>query len=377
MTDSAALYIHIPFCKSKCDYCDFFSVTQIPPWEDFTRSLLQEATQRKAEFGITGLSSVYIGGGTPSLMPNFFLHQLLAGILNEFSANIPEEITIEVNPHDCTEGFARFLATSPVTRISLGLQSMNDDVLARVGRRSSAKKNLVALENLSRFCSHKNISADFIAGLPGESEESLREGLFTLLKFPVEHISLYSLMVSPSTPLYDKIRKKKIAFDEDFSDKLWIQGRDFLVEMGFEQYEISNFCKNGKVSMHNMTYWKGDNYLGIGPGAVGTVDKLRYENSHRVEDWLESPGLCTTEVLSTENKILEFLMLAFRTNGGMSPKIYEQRFGRKMSPGQLNVTEKWLQKGLLTKTHPDENLALTSEGMLFLNKFLEELLSAE
>ena len=377
MTNSAALYIHIPFCKSKCDYCDFFSVTKNPPWDDFVSSILREGTMRKAEFGISHLTSVYIGGGTPSIIPDFFLDKLLSGIFAEFSADENCEITIEVNPDDCTKDFARFLAKSPITRISVGIQSMNDAVLSQVGRRSTAEKNISALENLEHFCSEKNISADLIAGLPFETAESLMSGLRAILNFPLEHISLYSLMVSPSTPLFDKINERKISFDEDFSDELWIRERDFLLEKGFDQYEISNFCKNGKISRHNMTYWKGDNYLGIGPGAVGTVDNLRYENSTDVANWILSPGLCSTEILSEENKIFEFLMLSFRTKWGMNLQTFEDKFGRKLSDEKLSVCKKWMDKGLLSTESTRGNFYLNTDGMLFLNKFLEDLIATD
>lgn len=420
--ERAALYIHIPFCLKKCDYCDFYSVVcknnckkggvdslagldnsssgdsgnrlcedskertdnysceKIIP-DSYINSLIEEAEFLKSYFKTKSFSTVYIGGGTPSLLTPFQIEHLLENIL-KLSETEPSEITIEANPQDLTKEFLEALKKSKINRLSLGIQTFSDNALKTIGRRGSRKENLEALDLVNEMWEGR-LSCDLIAGLPGTTKDELFEGLEILTANPkVDHISLYSLCVEEGTPLFEKIDSGKIDFDEDKSDEIWIEGRKFLESRGFFQYEVSNFAKKGFESAHNMSYWKQENYFGIGSGGCGTVYKndggngisgFRFTGKKLSElDSSQKTGFFETEELDAETVEFEYLMMGLRTLEGICESDYNSKF-EKLT-GKLEDRLKDAEVDFETYFSDGKKFfTLGKDGILFLNAVLKNL----
>lgn len=409
--ETTSLYIHIPFCTSKCSYCDFFSVplgkdfavcekTQ-KIFENYVLALKKEISFYLQKFNITLLKSIYIGGGTPSLLSVKLIKELLDFI--ELNCKIDEnaEITMEANPQDISEEFLEMLKITKVNRLSVGVQCYNDEVLKILQRRCDLKQVDFALNLIKEkwVSAGFSFSCDLISGLPYLSDEDFLLGLNKVISFGVNHISLYSLMVEEGTLLERQISREEVAYSDEINENQWILGRNFLEEQGFYQYEVSNFAKKGFESRHNTVYWHVENYLGCGAGATGTVDDFRWNNNADVEkyidfwlgDGLESAEIpCEVENLSVAEKEFEFLMMGFRLREGVKASQYKKRFGgdlasrlgysggddKKLGASQTGVFDKWMKKNLgdVEKLSDDYRFYLTGEGLLFLNQFLEEIL---
>jgi oxygen-independent coproporphyrinogen-3 oxidase len=288
-----------------------------------------------------------------------------------------------------------------VTRLSLGVQSLSDNVLKSVHRRADSSCIKQALGLIKLFWT-KKVSADLICGLPGETPDSMKHALDTLIQNEIPHISFYSLCVEEETPLGKKITSGEQNYDPDFSDSLWLEGRDFLLSRGYEQYEISNFCLPGFECIHNMTYWTHDDYIGVGSGAYGTVYSehgdtcgtgLRINNTldiHKYCEFWNSENKIIeknipqqTESLDKQTSIFEYFMMGLRTKKGISSLAFRRKFNQELPENIIKKLEDWKSKGLCCleklKTKQGDEIIddtcfyLNSEGMLFLNRFLEEL----
>ena len=282
---SISLYIHIPFCVSKCSYCDFFSKTNLSFIDDYVDSLLNEIKFR-LDHSDKKIKSIYIGGGTPSLLKIDHLLKIQNKIENFCELTSDYEFTIEVNPDDLTESYIEQLKNTKINRISCGIQSMSDSVLEFANRRSRYKENVNALYLLSNVWEN-NFSIDLICGLPKETENSFFEGLDKIISYNPNHISMYSLTVEDETPLGKMINNGNIEYDFDFSDSLWLKAKKLLEEKGYFQYEVSNFSKEGFESKHNLAYWNHQAYIGVGSGATGTLyfsngEGYRYTNTNDI-----------------------------------------------------------------------------------------------
>lgn len=389
------LYIHIPFCLRKCDYCDFFS--KIPEdlrfivknftINDYIDALLSQISFFIEHFSVKNFTSIYIGGGTPSILSARQLERLCEKI-----APLAEnaEFTIEINPGDLTEDFLRAAASSGINRLSLGIQCKSDDVLRAVGRRTTVSQIENAVSLIKKFW-HGAWSADFIAGLPFQSKEMLKDDIDFAAENGASHISLYSLAVEEGTPLAEKIDSGKTRYDADLADEIWLFGRERLEKKGFFQYEISNFAKKGFESRHNLSYWTLCDYLGAGAGATGTVGAKRFTNTRDIEKYIEFwknaametqakniPG--KREILDFKTREFEFLMMGFRTLRGISAREYKRRFtgdlASRLGANKVDgVFSRWEKKGLAHKTtiQGETFFSLTRDGILFLNKFLQEI----
>lgn len=279
---SVSLYIHIPFCVSKCAYCDFFSKTDLSSIDLYVDALVNEIKFRFKNF-IPKIKTIYIGGGTPSLLNIQQILKIQNAIESVCNLESDLEFTIEVNPDDIDEDYLDKLKKSKINRISCGIQSMSNKVLEFSNRRSRKQQNLTALSLLQNTW-NKNFSIDLICGLPEETEQSFLQGLRKILSFNPNHISMYSLTVEDETPLGNLINKGKIEYDYDFSDALWLKSKEILENAGYFQYEVSNFAKPGFESKHNLTYWNHQTYVGVGSGATGTIyfdggEGFRYTNT--------------------------------------------------------------------------------------------------
>lgn len=377
-----SLYVHIPFCIKKCSYCDFFSLPIAERFQNdesfsnsFFSAIEQEISFRTRNDPIIW-NTIYVGGGTPSILnPKNLLRLEESIFIKNIRYNLNQEWTIEANPEDITQEWLLACTQIGINRISLGIQSLNDTCLKAVNRRGSRAKTLQALNLITKNWDQQ-LSLDLISGLPEQSEKSLLDDIYTLSHFAPDHISLYSLTVEEGTSLAKQIKDKNIRLPESESqDLLWLKGRDSLESLGYYQYEVSNFALPGFESKHNQVYWDLSSYIGVGPGATGTLIRgqtaVRYSNTTNIEKWLENPCTANTEeIISTDDCIKERIMMGFRTKKGIEQASFRARFSVDLTSLISNTIRKWDKKGLISLT--DTNIALTKEGLLFLNRFLED-----
>lgn len=374
-----SLYVHVPLCVRKCAYCDFFSDPRfISSAEHIEAVLEREILERARKAGTTSWNTVYIGGGTPSLLTP----PLVSRLCNAIKASAPlepdAEWTIEANPEDVSALWLSACADSGINRLSLGIQSLHDRELTSVGRRGSARANLDALELASNTWGGR-LSLDFIAGLPSQSKESLAESLKHAATFGADHVSLYSLTLEEGTPLQELAAAGGLPDlpGGDTADELWIAGRDLLERLGYSQYEVSNFCKPRCESRHNLVYWNSGEWLAAGPGASGTTRRgkaaLRTTGVSDIAKWLSDPlGSSLKEEISEKECAEEYLMMGMRLLSGVDRKAFELRFGKDILNWVGDTCLKWESRGLLAVS--PERIRLNAEGLLTLNAFLEECL---
>lgn len=372
-----SLYIHIPFCISKCAYCDFFSRPYKEVPDSYIDALCRELSYRFNEFSVKSLSTIYIGGGTPSLLKASQFKKLFEHIRSSVKVNEECEITVEVNPDDVNEGLLKTLEVCGINRISCGIQSLNDKALKRACRRADSETNLQALDCFRNYWKGQ-LSLDLISGLPEESQESLLQGLETVCREKPAHISLYSLTIEEKTPFGRQLEEGKLTYDFDAADRLWLSGRDFLEKQGYQWYEVSNFCLPGKECLHNLGYWNHKNYLGCGSGACGSIYKedgsgLRWTNTTDIDEYIkQSKAPQTSELIDLETSQFEFFMMGLRKHKGVSEEEYKKLFGQAFPETFIYLFNKWKERGLCI-LRQDGRYAMSREGMLFLNRFLEEL----
>ncbi|MBR3543182.1 MAG: radical SAM family heme chaperone HemW [Treponema sp.] len=482
------LYVHIPYCLQKCGYCDFFSkaASCVPP--EYVRAVARQLEHLARAFCVEGWKSVYIGGGSPSLLGaedlEFLCASIKAAALNK-AAPLDEncEWTIEMNPETVSRPLLEKAASCGINRLSVGIQCKNDKVLRAIGRKASERDIEKAAELIKNFWPHE-WSADLIAGLPFQTKKDIERDIDFVERNGAKHVSLYSLTLEDGTPLKGAIDAGKIPYDEEEAEELWLYGRDLLEDKGFLQYEVSNFARPGFESIHNGAYWAQESYLGAGAGAAGTIygkpTGWRYTNvldaAEYIKFWLEEAkgftdlnagdqnclqGLnaghtdygncsqaqncggqpkgftdlnagrankeasqdhnvraalsfpCQLEALDMATQEFEYIMTNLRTRRGASAAEYQERYGgdlaarlgckeaarvqkagepkgftdlnegggdclhakdasrqQKGFTGQNAGAAAWLTK---SERSGDAFYSMTREGLLFLNKFLEEL----
>jgi len=364
-----------------CDYCDFYSITA--DFHDqrldlYVNRILEDVSNMIQSEGVVDVPSVYIGGGTPSFLGAKRVARLLGGI-RLILPNAPTEMTIEANPESIHKDFLDIIQMYGVTRLSVGIQTRNPFSRKAIGRQGNLSKLEKTINDIhSSFAG--SLSFDLISGLPGQDEASLMDDIAFVTSTGADHVSLYSLSVEEKTPLHSAVRAGLVFLPEqDVADELWIHGRDALEAAGFLQYEISNFAMPGSECKHNQGYWRMENYLGCGPGAVGTIIDTNQATARRfsvpknVEAWLhgDSEGFAVTEHITRNDLIAECLIMGFRTVAGVDDAFMTRRFGadtRIFIPHSLMV---WRIRGLAEMDRP----ALTKSGLLFLNRFLIDCLS--
>ncbi|MDR0761215.1 MAG: coproporphyrinogen III oxidase family protein [Treponema sp.] len=368
----ASLYLHIPFCVGSCDYCDFYSLPVRPggPGLDaFVDILLADVRDSLARFAVDRVPTLYVGGGTPSVLGAVRAARLLAGLRALLPA-WPEEVTLEANPESADGAFLRACREGGVSRISLGVQTFHEPsrrMVHRVGEGSLLPERLSLVSALFPGA----FSADLISGLPGQNEQVLMRDIETLLAFNPAHVSLYALTADPKLPGSPP---------DDEADRLWLQGRDALEEAGYTQYEVSNFSRPGKRSRHNIRYWRMENWLGIGPAASGTVidDRTgmgrRYTvkadaGAYNTPAFSKRDGGVTVEFLDRLTLIKETFLMGFRYTEGPDRELFKIRFGAELETFIPRTLERWRKRGFLD----GEKTALNRDGLLLLNLFLLEV----
>ncbi len=393
---SYSLYVHIPFCRSKCDYCDFFSIPNhglIP--DSYIDALKNELTWQCSVYGIDSFRTVYIGGGTPSLLSAMQLKNLLS-FLNK-KMNGCQECTMEMNPETITEEKLMIARDCGINRLSVGIQSMNESALRAVHRHCSVYDTERALQIIKKVWKGR-LNLDVIAGLPAQSSKDFLNSLQRVLDYTPDHVSLYTLTVEDGTLLAERIDNGLI-WNSDLADEQWLLGKKQLESLGYVQYEVSNFCRQGMESLHNMAYWKQLDYIGIGSGATGTVYSfsagecgLRWTNTTSLEEyiscWAETG--CNSSVHDLEKKMWrteerldlateeqEFFMMGLRTVSGVSTEDYKIRF-RSLSPWYGDLFARLAPIRDKMKAHVclngDVYYAVSAPDFLFLNSVLLNLL---
>ncbi len=372
----AGLYIHIPFCKRKCLYCDFYSCTDLSVKDAYVDALVDEMSLRRKY--ITKVDTVYFGGGTPSLMSAKDFVRIFSSINKLFDLSNCAEITVEINPDDITPEYADALAELPFNRVSIGIQTFDDDELHFLNRRHDA---LQAVEAVKRCqdAGFTNISIDLIYGLPGQTLSSWDKNLECALALGVPHISAYHLIYEENTPITQlKDTGKIIPVDEDTSLLLFSRLIERLSVSGYEHYEISNFSLPGYRSRHNSSYWDGTAYLGLGPFAhsYNGCDEREW-NIASLPAYLEgirnrSPRI-TSERLDLPTRYNEYIITRLRTKEGFLSSELERRFGKELFAYCLRQAERYIASGMLLREENDR-IRLSEKGIFVSDSIMCDLM---
>ena len=363
---NSGLYLHIPFCDSKCRYCSFYSLTADKDKKvEYTQALCREIEKRGGKL-TRPFHSLYIGGGTPSALGSELLCEIIDTTLDKFNVVPDAEITVEVNPKTGSAELFRALKGAGVNRLSMGVQSGNDDELALLGRCHTAAVAKQAFLD-ARNAGFDNISLDLIIGLPDSNKKSLKKSLDFILSLNPEHISTYILSVDKGTPLYD-MRASLDMPDEEETVRQYMQVCKALKKAGYEHYEISNFAKKGKRSRHNTNYWECGDYVGIGPGAHSFMSHQRFHYPADIDAFITEPK---REYDGGGGDMNEFIMLKLRLVDGISFKHLSYYY-------DFNPTEEFMKKIKLYKKNKlcrfdGDILSLTEKGMLVSNEIIAEL----
>jgi len=371
----AGIYIHIPFCKKACHYCDFHFSTSPQYKEQILNALKSEIILRKNYLNNEKIETIYFGGGTPSLMNADELQVLIGQITDLFEVSATAEITIEANPDDLNPQYVREIKSTLINRFSIGVQSFFEEDLKWMNRAHTASEAQSAIKRV-QDAGFENITTDLIYGYPLLTNEKWEFNIQKLIEYQVPHISSYSITVEPNTALAKLISKEKQAnMDEGQSANQFLMLIDQLSESGFDHYEISNFSKPGMHSRHNSNYWDGVSYLGIGPSAHSFNGESRQWNISNNSKYIDSIELkkvpAETEFLSTENKINEYIMTSLRTSKGMNLQLIALKFGSDYSNEIHNSLETFIEKEWVTIN--EQMVALTREGKLFADHIASEL----
>ena len=361
-----AIYIHIPFCKQACHYCDFHFSTSMKRKEEIVLALIREIQLRKNEFHGEIIETIYFGGGTPSVLTNAEILSLIEAVYENFEVIENPEITLEANPDDLSEERIIALSKTPINRLSIGVQSFFEDDLKLMNRAHNSDEAQKSLAIATKY--FDNISVDLIYGIPGLTNEMWLENIETALRFGIPHISSYALTVEPKTALHKLIQTGKIAEPKDdvAQDHFEVLVKT-LTEKGFIHYELSNFGKPDYFSQNNSSYWLGKKYLGIGPSAHSFDGKSRSWNIANNMLYLKSiladklPH--EVEILTQQDRYNEYVMTGLRTIWGVSLERIEKEFGKDYLNYLLNQADKFLIDGLLSIA---ENVMTTTAKGKFL-----------
>ena len=346
----AGIYIHIPFCKQACHYCDFHFSTSMKYKTEMVEALALEITMRKDEAADEKIETIYFGGGTPSVLRNDEIIFLINKVYQEYDVVENPEITLEANPDDLSPERIVELSKTPINRLSIGIQSFFEEDLKMMNRAHNAEEASKCLEAATKY--FDNISIDLIYGIPGMSLEKWEQNIEKALSFGVPHISTYALTVEPRTALFKLIKEGKIEAPKDeVAQEQFTFLMDKLKEQGFIHYEISNFGKEGYFSQNNSSYWLGKKYIGIGPSAHSYDGKSRSWNIPNNVKYIK--GITSNErdfeqeILSKQDRYNETIMTGLRTIWGVSLSTIQNNFGLEVSDYLIDRAQKFCDDGLL------------------------------
>ena len=372
----AGIYIHIPFCKRRCIYCDFFSTTQSEKKSTYIHALCQELDMRKDYLEGEDIETIYLGGGTPSQLTQKELEEIFSSLYNIYKVKEDAEITLEANPDDLTPEYIHMLRTLPINRISMGIQTFQEETLKLLHRRHTAQQAIEAVQHC-REAGFLNISIDLMYGLPGETLETWKEDLQQAIALHPEHISAYHLIYEEGTALWKLREQNQVEeADEDLSVTLFKTLIEELTHAGYEHYEISNFCLPGLHSRHNSSYWTGKKYLGCGPSAHSFNETSRQWNVASLNKYIQSiqQGKLDYEIeeLDIYTRYNDFVITTIRTHWGMSLSHLRSTYGENLYQYCLRMAKPHLEQGVLEIK--EDTLKLTKEGIFISDGIMSDLL---
>ena len=369
-TKPTSAYVHIPFCTQICYYCDFSKVfIKNQPVDSYLEHLIEEYHS----YDIKKLRTLYIGGGTPTALSAPQLAFLLEKLTDKLDLSYLEELTIEANPGDLDQEKIAVLKDSPVNRVSLGVQTFNDRMLKQIGRSHLEKDIYENIANLKK-AGFDNISIDLIYALPKQTMEDVKTNVAKAIALDIPHMSLYSLILENHTVFMNRMRRGKLPLPkEDLEAEMFEYIIAELEKAGFEHYEISNFSKPGFESRHNLMYWDNAEYYGIGAGASGYVDGVRYKNHGPIRHYLQAVeagnARVQEEVLTLNEKMEEEMFLGLRKKSGVSKKRFEEKFGLSFENLYGAVVSELTEQGLLVA---DRDIVRMTKQGLFLGDTVAE-----
>ena len=374
------IYIHVPFCRSKCQYCDFYSLSSKDDklMDGYLNAICAHIKEAGALAPAYKVDTVYFGGGTPSFFGAEGMATILTYIRRSFDVDNNAEITFEANPDSVTDKLLKRLRAEGFNRVSLGIQTDDDEVLRKLGRPHTFANAVTAYHRI-RKAGFRNVSVDLMYGLPGQTLRAWRETLEHVLTLHPEHISCYGLKVEEGTPLYEYRDYAKLP-DDDAQADMYLAAIEMLKAYGYRQYEISNFARKGLYSKHNMKYWTGGEYLGFGPSASSDFAGKRFTLCRSVQEYIsgiknQDQIIDEVQEIPLRERAGEYLMLRLRTFNGINEEDYERNFLLPFAPLE-DILEKNRDFGYAVRTE-DGRWHLTPKGFLLSNTIISDLLLAQ
>ncbi|MCX6228736.1 MAG: radical SAM family heme chaperone HemW [Bacteroidia bacterium] len=371
----SGIYFHIPYCRTKCHYCDFYASNNIKTINQLVNAEIEELYLRRSYLEDEEVQTIYFGGGTPSVLSISHINDLLSTVRKNFNVSVDCEISLEANPEDLTELYLKQLYEVGINRLSIGIQSFDEDILVYLGRRHGTEMLSNMIETAQNI-GFKNISLDLIYGIPGLTLERYTESIKAVLKLGVQHISAYALTIEKKTYFYKLLitnRLKEVA-DEEVLDH-FNATIDLLALNGFSHYEVSSFSKPGFQSRHNSSYWQGKNYLGVGPAAHSFNGKSRQWNISSTKNYIlniaNGSSYFEVEILNEIDKYNEYVLLGLRTANGISKNFIVDSFDKKIVAyfskeiSKLDKDEFILQDG--------DQICLSRKGILMSDFIIRKL----
>lgn len=361
------IYIHIPFCVKKCNYCDFYSVK----WDElsenkYIQSVINEIKSYSELQDKFIVDTIYIGGGTPSIINPQNLENMINAIKSIFKVEENAEISMEANPNTLNKENLNAYSSIGINRLSIGIQSLNDDILKNIGRIHNSKEALEAIEK-AKHCGFENINVDVMFNIPGQTIEDINSTIFQLIKKEIRHISFYSLKLEKGTPMYTLEKNKKIFMpEEDEEREMYYAGRLIMEANNLFQYEISNFAIRGYECRHNLKYWNQEEYIGIGPSAHSFLKNMRFNNPSDLAEYTLKGENGTfkrniQEVMNENDLIFEYIMLRLRLRSGLKFADFKNKFSKDFKEIYTYEID-YLTKNKLVELD-DESICLTKVGI--------------
>lgn len=375
---SISLYIHIPFCKSKCNYCDFLSFAgREENIEGYVEALIEEIRSHSSYLKDRSVTSIFIGGGTPSMLPGDCMRRIMDEVYKNFRVEKQAEISMESNPGSLTREKIEIYKASGINRVSMGLQSADEEQLKELGRIHSYKE-FEQNYHLLREVGYKNINIDLMFGLPQQTLRDWKQTLEQVIALHPEHISIYSLLIEEGTPFYEQSENNELVLpDEELERRMYWEANRILQEKGYEHYEISNYSKKGFECQHNKVYWELGDYIGMGIGSASYFDGDRMENIVDLDGYIHAGGdldvIIAAHHHSTElEKKEEFIFLGLRLIKGISKREFFNQFSEDISKDYDNVIKRLMDEELIIDK--DDTIRLTSRGFDISNYVLAQFL---
>lgn len=371
----AGIYIHVPFCKQKCNYCNFHFSTKQDNVEELVSGMIIELDQRKSYLKTKKIDSIYFGGGTPSIIDVKHIINIIEKIYSLFDVKKTAEITMEFNPDDIKKEKLNKLRQAGINRLSIGIQSFNNEDLIFMNRSHNAKEAISSIK-LAKECGFNNMSIDLIYGVQNQTDKTWKKSLNQMFELEIDHFSAYALTVEPDTKLNYLIKKKRVQPTSELKAENHFKIlQEESLKMGYEQYEISNFCRKNKFAQHNTSYWKDKAYLGIGPSAHSYNGESRRWNISNNLKYItlinNSEKYFDEEKLSPTQKYNEYTLTSLRTIWGVSLDYLENNFDQHIVSHFKKNARKWIDnKNIILEKN---NVRLTNKGMLFADAISSDL----